>query len=176
MTCRWKYALSASLTLCACLVTGAAAGGGDRSMPLPGAVRATSGRDADTLPAHVGIGGFSASLFKFKVVNKDDPTDVAGGWQKADATLKFADTRQDPVAAWSCTVTVEMPLRTVAKGAISAEKAAEISAEVATLASGAAMRDKPRWVPAEFCNVWRSKMQSIFKDEPYKGYYVKVSA
>lgn len=130
----------------------------------------------DLQPSQVGIGGFSASLFKFKVINKDDPSDVAGGWQEADSTLKFADGRQEPVAAWTCTVTVAMPLRTVAKGAISAEKAAEMSADVATAASSAVMHDKSSWIPADFCNVWRVKMGAIFNAEPYKGYYVTVKA
>ncbi len=157
--------------------------GGGGTIPIGAGVGATSG-DFPAAPPRGPLdydgaynpcmGGFSDSLFKFNVINKDDPSDVAGGWQEADATLKFVDNRQEPMAFWTCTVKVAMPLRTVAKGAISAEKAAEISAEIATDAASAAMHARDRWTPAEFCNVWRKNMGDFFRAEPYKGYYVTV--
>ena len=122
------------------------------------------------------VGGFSASLFKFKTIVEDDGTGKGGGWQQADAKLNFVDSRSSITSAWTCTLTIEMPLRTELKGKISAEKAAEWSAQVATQASSEVMHTKEGWVPAEFCNAWREKMKAIFKEEPYKGIGVRISA
>lgn len=39
------------------------------------------------------IGGFSASLFKFKIVVEDDGKNASGGWQAAHTTLALVDGR-----------------------------------------------------------------------------------
>lgn len=122
------------------------------------------------------MGGFSASLFKFKVINKDDPTDVAGGWQEADATVKFADGRQAPVAGWFCTLSIGMPLRTVSRARSAPRGRRRSRAGVATDASGKIMHSKGSWVPAEFCNAWQDKMKELFKEKPYKGIGPRIKA
>lgn len=122
------------------------------------------------------VGQFSTSLFKFRTTQQDDPSLPAGGWQEADPTLSFADGRQDPPASWSCTFNFGIPLRTVAHGQISASKAAQIAAEVATFGSQIAMRKKPSWVPADFCNQFITEMRALLSDQsgPYTGYGARV--
>jgi hypothetical protein len=140
----------------------------------PGA--ATPERAADRGATSAYVSGFSASLFKFKTIVEDDGTGKAGGWQKADATLKFVDGRPFIPAVWACTLTIEMPMRTELRGRISADQAATWSAEVATKASSDVMHTKDGWVPAEFCNQWRAKMREIFSKDPYKGIGPRISA
>jgi hypothetical protein len=114
-------------------------------------------------PRQVGIGGFSASLFNFVKTQEDDPTLAAGGWQEADATLKFVDGRQDPPAAWTCRLKIGMPLRTEKMGRITSNWAAETSADIATAASSATMHAKTSWVRKEFCNEWVKEVKAGFK-------------
>jgi hypothetical protein len=103
-------------------------------------------------------------LFKFVPTVADDGTGVAGGWQKAAATIGFADDRQDPIATWSCPLAVGMPIRAEMMGKISATKAADMTATVLTYASGAVMHSRPSWLPALFCIKLRESMQKMFKE------------
>ena len=108
----------------------------------------------------VAAGSLSASLFKFKQTQEDDG--VGFGWQEAQPTLKFVDGRQEPAAVWSCTINVGMPLRTVKMGKITADWAAETSAEIATAASSAVMHSKDSWTPAAFCKAFKDQMNAVF--------------
>lgn len=112
---------------------------------------------------HIGIGSFSSSLFKFKNTQEDDG--VGYGWQVAEPTLKFADGRQDPAQAWSCTLNIGMPLRTDKLGKISADWAAGTSATVATSSSSIVMRSKDSWTPAAFCKAFKDEMLKLFKKD-----------
>lgn len=117
-----------------------------------------------TPPGCVGIGSFSASLFKFTTTLADDGTDKGGGYQEATANnVKFVDGRQDPPAAWTCNIWVGMPLRTVGDGKISAGRAAEIAADVLTVTSSITMRNKPAWVPGAFCKQLGVDMSKSFQ-------------
>lgn len=105
------------------------------------------------------IGGYSASLFKFKTTVPDDGEGLGGGAQQASTSLNFVDGRQDPPQSWSCSLTVELPIRTSTRGVISASKAAEMSAEAATVASGLVMHSRDSWLPASFCIKFKEGMQ-----------------
>jgi hypothetical protein len=123
---------------------------------LPSARASTS----ELRPDHVGIGSFSASLFKFKKTQEDDG--VGFGWQETQPSLKFADSRQSSIEMWSCTINIGMPLRTVKMGKIAADWAATATAEIATTASSAVMHSKSSWVPAAFCKAFKDQMNAIF--------------
>jgi hypothetical protein len=107
------------------------------------------------------IGGFSAASFPFKTTIQDDGTDVGGGYQEAKTTLKFTDPRQRPIARWTCSFTVGMPLRTAKYGKIDAIHAAVITAQVATLASKV-IHTRSAWLPVLFCKEFKEKMTYIF--------------
>jgi hypothetical protein len=128
-------------------------------------------------PNCIAMGSFSSSSFKFKTTVEDDPSAPAGGWQEARPTLSIVDLRQDPPAKWTCTFTFGIPLRTVAHRKISAGDAADIAAEVATLGSGIAMPKKEVWVPADFCNQFRTDMNQLLTNakSPYKDYGARVN-
>src|SRR4051812_6097274 len=113
------------------------------------------------MPA-LAIGRFSPSVFKFVTTVKDEGEGEAGGWQEASADLNFVDTQTWIPHAWSCRMTVGMPLRTVALGLISPESAAEMSANIATDASGVVMHSRPEWLAAEFCQALKIQMLSLF--------------
>jgi hypothetical protein len=122
-------------------------------------------------PDRVAIGAFSASMFKFKKTQEDDG--VGYGWQVAQPTLKFADGRQEPVQAWTCTLNIGMPLRTTTLGKITPEWAAEVSALVATAASGVVMHSQSSWTPAAFCKAFKDGMMKMFK-KSYEGLGARV--
>ena len=136
-------------------------------------VTSTTGFAPPRPPDRVQIGSISASLFTFGKTQEDDPSQEAGGWQEANAVLKFADGRQEPVQAWSCTINVGMPLRTVKRGTINAEWAAKASASVATEASSTTMHSKSQWTPASFCKAFKDEMNKVFADS-YKGLGARV--
>lgn len=119
------------------------------------------------------IGSYSASDFKFKTTQQDDPNSPAGGWQEATSTLKFVDGRQDPPAAWTCTLNIGMPLRTVKLGTISAEWAAETTADVATATSSPVMHSKDSWTAAAFCKTLKDTMNTVF-GKGYEGLGARV--
>jgi hypothetical protein len=114
------------------------------------------------------IGGFSAALFPFKTTVEDDGQGLGGGYQVAQTTLKFADTRQSPTMSWTCSFQVGMPLRTASYGKIDAIHAAIFAAEVATLSAGPVMHSRDAWLPALFCSKFKDKMRETFIDD-YKG-------
>lgn len=130
--------------------------GGSDSWDVPPKPQDASGPMADCNM----MGGFSTSLFKFKKTQEDDG--VGFGWQEAQPTLKFVDGRQDPIQTWSCTINVGMPLRTVKLGQISAEWAAEASANIATDASSTVMHSKDSWTPGAFCKAFKDEMNKLF--------------
>lgn len=105
------------------------------------------------------IGAYSPSQFKFKTTVPDDGEGLGGGAQQAATSLDFIDGRQTPPQAWSCSLTVELPIRTSTRGVISPSKAADMSAESATLASGILMHSRDSWLPASFCIKFKEGMQ-----------------
>lgn len=111
------------------------------------------------------IGGFSPTLFHFVSTRADDGTDQGGGWQQAAASLNFVDGRHVIPQSWSCQLVVGMPLRTARDGRIAPERAAVVSAEVATIASSAVMRRQPEWIPSAFCVRFCEQMRLFFKDD-----------
>src|SRR5262245_22722086 len=76
--------------------------------------------------------GAYESVFHFVEIVPDDGKDVAGGWQKATAVLKFADWRTSFPIFWRCPIAVGMPIRAALQGRISPRHAAQITAEIAT--------------------------------------------
>ena len=119
--------------------------------------------DADP-PECNAIGSYSPSLFKFTTTLMDDGEGAAGGYQEATApTVKFVDGRQSPPASWTCSVWVGMPVRTEKEGKISPSRAAEIAADVLTIASGVTMKSKPVWIKGAFCAQLEVDMRRVFK-------------
>lgn len=114
------------------------------------------------------IGGFSAALFPFHTTVENDGTDVGGGYQVAETTLSFKDTRQSPTMSWTCSFKVGMPLRTAKYGKVDAIHAAIFAAEVATLSAGPVMHSRDVWLPALFCSKFKEKMFETFKED-YAG-------
>jgi hypothetical protein len=108
------------------------------------------------------IGGFSALSFPFKTTVEDDGADVGGGYQVAQANLKFADGRQTPTMTWTCSFKVGMPLRTARFGKIDPIHAAIITAEVATLSASPVMHSRDVWLPVLFCSKFKDKMIETF--------------
>jgi hypothetical protein len=121
------------------------------------------------------IGSYDASLFRFKTIVADDGNDKGGGYQAASANVKFVDGRQDLPVGWSCAVTVQMPLRTKAYGKISPDDAAEMTADVLTLASSVTMHSRSSWIPSLFCIKLAENMIPIF-EERYKGVGPRINA
>lgn len=160
-------------------VPGPGAGGGP-VVPYGGAgglgddfKRPLDAEDTQDPPECNSIGSFSASDFKFKTTQEDDPSLPAGGWQEATATMKFVDGRQDPPSAWTCTLKIGMPLRTVKRGQVSAEWAAETTADVATASSSPVMHSKDSWTPAAFCKTMKDTMNTVFS-KGYEGLGARV--
>jgi len=113
------------------------------------------------------IGSFSPSAFKFATTVPDDGKADPAGWQEASAELNFVDTRSIIPHLWSCRVRVGMPLRTGALGPVSPESAAEMSAGIATEASGTVIHSRPEWLGAEFCVAFKEEMTRLFRrDHP----------
>lgn len=56
-----------------------------------------------------------------------------------------------------------MPLRTEAQGVISAAKAAQMSAAIATSASATVMHSQPDWLPALYCMAFEREMRDLFR-------------
>ncbi|XYI02939.1 hypothetical protein ACMHYB_25575 [Sorangium sp. So ce1128] len=103
---------------------------------------------------------FTKSDFPFVTTVKDDGKDEGGGWQVAKANLKFAKLRNlRPVRSWTCSLNVEMPLRTKQMGRISSNRAARLSAEIS---DGVARRmdyNLPRGI---FCKRFVQGMREMF--------------
>ncbi|WP_438032764.1 hypothetical protein [Sorangium sp. So ce204] len=118
------------------------------------------------------ISVFEPSMFQFVTTLAYDGT-VAGGWQEATAGLVF---RRGDRGVDACTVQIGMPLRTVAWGAISAERAALISADLANQIAAKfyeeGLTDLP---PGIFCSKYKKEMYERFeKHEQYKGLGARV--
>jgi hypothetical protein len=121
------------------------------------------------MPARA-IGRFSPSIFKFVTTVKDDGQGEAGGWQEASADLSFVDTRTFIPRSWSCHLIIGMPLRVAVLGRIAPDSAAEMSADIATDASGVVMHSRPEWLTAEFCQALKVEMQGLFGERhPHLG-------
>lgn len=116
------------------------------------------------------IGSFSPSLFRFRIIVKDDGKAEPGGWQEASTELNFVDGRLVLPKAWSCRLNVGMPLRAAAYGRISPDFAAETAASVATQASQVVMHRRPEWLTAAFCIEFITEMNDLFvKNYPDLG-------
>ena len=124
-----------------------------------------TGNSDDTADPSPLAGGFSPSIFNFVTTIPDDGTDVAGGWQVAMATLKFARWTSVFPEYWSCNVKVEMPLRTALYGVITPADAANKSAMIAT-ASGKTLKGS-EYPPGIFCIKFIQEMRTRFMNKPY---------
>jgi hypothetical protein len=114
------------------------------------------------LPAPGTSVAFGPSLFVFKTTIPDDGTGQAGGWQETGPRLTFVDGRHLVPHVWTCHVMIGLPLRTGGV-TISAAKAAEMSADVATDASIKVMHKQPNWLPVLYCFALEAEMQALFK-------------
>ncbi|MDI1451249.1 hypothetical protein [Polyangium sp. 6x1] len=124
----------------------------------------------------VWIGGVSPASFPFITIVADGGTDQAGGWQAAGATLSFADRRSIFFSnSWSCQVFVWMPIRHAVHGAITPEKAAQVTAVAASGASTVVMHRRPHWYRASFCADFASELETQL-DTQMKGLGAQVSA
>jgi hypothetical protein len=121
-----------------------------------------------------GVSGFSPSVFKFTTTVPDDGEGKAGGWQEATGTLNFFRWTSLLPETWSCTITVQMPLRTEVNGMVSAQTAASVTAGVASQASFTVMGIKPELPPGIFCYKFKEEMRSLFKKPPLDTYGARV--
>ncbi|WP_437281287.1 hypothetical protein WME90_12210 [Sorangium sp. So ce375] len=113
------------------------------------------------------ISAFEPSMFQFVTTLAYDGT-VAGGWQEATAGLVF---RRGVRGVDACTVHIGMPLRTQAWGAISAERAAIISADLVNRIAAKfyeeGLTDLP---PGVFCERFKTEIRQRFeKEKEYEG-------
>ncbi|HEX2568355.1 MAG TPA: hypothetical protein VH877_02270 [Polyangia bacterium] len=115
----------------------------------------------EATPLNTG-GAFSPSLFHFVATVPDDGKDEGGGWQVATARRNFVDIRGLVPETWSCLVRVGMPLRTEHDGRISPERAAQLTADVATAAAPRTMQRETRWMPVDFCIRFGIEMRTLF--------------
>lgn len=136
----------------------------------------TNGADATPHSAETEPTGEAAQpayedTFHFVVDVKDDGEGLAGGWQKAAATLKFGDWRHpfDPYF-WQCPIVVGMPVRAELQGRIAARYAAQITAEITTNASRTVMHSRPSWkgMSALYCDDLYKLMRQTFHGPPYR--------
>lgn len=104
-------------------------------------------------------GGFSPSIFLFVTTVPDDGQGKAGGWQEAVATLKFTDMRHLLPDRWTCTIKVQMPIRSEKYGVITPDVAASMSASAATSASVAVMHRQPRWIAVSYCIQFKDEVE-----------------
>lgn len=117
---------------------------------------------------------FTSKSFLFVEDVKDDGEGKGGGWQKASASLKFVRRHWGiPVHSWQCPLVVGMPLRTEREGHIPPDRAARVSAQIATAVAGSLSQD---WEgpDALFCIKLRAGMQQMFALR-YPGIGAKVS-
>jgi hypothetical protein len=150
-------------------------GGGDTGAAPP---KQPQDAPSDSPPPPVcnSIGSYDSSLFRFTTIVADDGNDEAGGYQGATASsVKFVDGRQDLPTAWTCSVTVKMPLRTKAYGKVSANRAADISADVLTDASSITMHSRSSWIKSLFCIKLADNMNFLFGRE-YDGLGAQAAA
>jgi hypothetical protein len=106
---------------------------------------------------------FDASLFKFNVQRPDDGRGLAGGWQVASTVLTFEDLRTSVFGdKWQCRVTIGMPIRHSLFGVIPPDRAAELSANTAIVASDQVMKTRPKWITGLFCKAFADKMLELF--------------
>jgi hypothetical protein len=107
---------------------------GDEEDAEEGSPESTSSNGPSGLP----IGSFSPSDFKFITIIPDDGKAEPGGWQEAKVTLKIK--RLIGIMTYesfTCPqMTIGTPLRNKDQGKISAQMAAETSAEIATYVTG----------------------------------------
>ena len=101
---------------------------------------------------------FKSSDFPFVTIVADDGTKTPGGWQATHTTLIFV---YDDIV--SCLVGIGMPLRTELMGAISASKAARLSAGVAN--DVAAVMWPTELPPGVFCSKFKEKFFQEFKSQ-----------
>jgi hypothetical protein len=105
--------------------------------------------------------------FHFVVDRPDDGKDMAGGWQKATATLKFCEWRGRFFPyCWQCPVVVGMPIRAELQGRISARYAAQVATET----SESVMHSRPSWAGQgeAYCLEFRPAMQAMIRGPRYK--------
>jgi hypothetical protein len=113
---------------------------------------------------------FSPSVFKFVVTVPDDHTDVAGGTQTARAVLRFPAVRP----GLTCNVKVDVAIRSATEGIIPPQRAAQVTAEIATVSASVTYHLREDWPSALFCAQWREGMQRIFEGQ-YCGFGARVS-
>jgi hypothetical protein len=107
---------------------------------------------------------FSAAVFRFVTIVRDDGEGKAGGWQEASPKLKFSDWRHPFVPRfWACRITIGVPLRAEVYGTISPAQAAAVTAAIATDASSEVMHEREEWLPSEYCFALADRMQTMFR-------------
>lgn len=107
--------------------------------------------------------------FHFVVDVKDDGEGKGGGWQKATAKLSFIIWTHPIPQFFKCPITVGVPIRTAARGRISPEYAARITAEIATKVTDSLTHSRDWAGESElYCRELYALMQGIFRGSPYQ--------
>jgi hypothetical protein len=127
------------------------------------------------LRSHADPSEFTPSLFHFVPTVPDRGEGKGGGWQEAVTRLNFIDVRHLVPKTWWCRVTVGMPLRTKMAGKISPDYAAQVTADIATVAAPITMRLRAEWMAADFCKRFRDTMLDQFETH-YKALGARVEA
>jgi hypothetical protein len=104
----------------------------------------------------------------------DDGEGEAGGWQASTTTLSFYRWTSLLPESWTCTISVEMPIRAKFYGTISPGSAASMTAGVASVVASNLMHRKPELPPGIFCVYFKSEMINLFpKTYPNLGESIK---
>jgi hypothetical protein len=137
-----------------------------------------SGPTRDAEPTAEERAAFDASLFKFSVLVIDDGKGLGGGSQRASTVLQFVDARESWLNQnrWNCRVTIDMPIRHRLYGIITPERAAELSADVADVASSSVMNSQPQWIGGLFCKRFADKMTALFTTAPGGSFGARVTS
>ncbi|WP_441290025.1 hypothetical protein ACSRUE_05030 [Sorangium sp. KYC3313] len=106
--------------------------------------------------------------FDFVTIVAYDGIGVAGGWQEAKAYLAFGHNNEGDS---TCMVHIGMPLRSEEWGAISSDRAAQISADVANWSADTVYEKDSgaQLPPGIFCKTFKSRIVERFISDFYKG-------
>jgi hypothetical protein len=115
--------------------------------------------------------------FPFIVEKEWDGEDGAGGRQRAFKDFTFSIYQWLHVTySWNCPIDVSMAVQSRKEGHITRNRAAQVTAEIATLAVNATANSRNDWEGqgAVFCDELKDRMDTMFGGEKYKGYGARV--
>jgi hypothetical protein len=109
---------------------------------------------------------FDPLMFHFITKIPDDGRGEGGGYQEARAVLRIVDSTGSIILPriYNCPVVVGMGIRTKTEGVVTPERAAEVTAGVATYVTNRTYHKQKEWVTAQLCNEILAGMQLVFAE------------